>query len=81
LLPTIAEGNNNFMAALDSIGFTETERRSSASRFTSLGNDPKLALPDLTVNDLNEWIDRFASLEAPRYLADSGQYGLESVTD
>lgn len=81
LLPTIAEGNNNFMAALDSIGFTETERRSSASRFSDLGNDPNLPLPDLTVADLNEWIDRFASLEAPRYLADSGQYGLESVTD
>jgi hypothetical protein len=83
LLPTIAEGNNNFMAALDSIGFTETERRSSASRFSNMDNDPnpKLPLPDLTVADLNEWIDRFASLEAPRYLADSGQYGLESVTD
>jgi hypothetical protein len=86
LLPTIAEGNNNFMSALDSIGFTETERRSSASRFSDLGNNPKLpspnlSLPDLTVADLTEWIDRFASLEAPRYLADSGQYGLESVAD
>ncbi len=81
LLPTIAEGNNNLMSALDSIGFTETERRSSASRFSDLGNDPNLPLPDLTVSDLNEWVDRFASLEAPRYLADSGQYGLESVTD
>lgn len=81
LLPVIAEGNNNLMSALDSIGFTETERRSSASRFTSLGSDPNLTLPDLTVNDLNEWVDRFASLEAPRYLADSGQYGLEFVTD
>jgi len=81
LLPVIAEGNNNFMSALDSIGFTETERRSSASRFTSLGNDPNLPLPDITINDLTEWVDRFASLESPQYLADSGQYGLEFVTD
>jgi hypothetical protein len=81
LLPVIAEGNQNFMSALDSIGFTETVRRSSASRFTTLGNDPQLRPPDMTVSDLNEWFDRFASLEGPRYLADSGQYGLEFVTD
>jgi hypothetical protein len=82
LLPVIAEGNANFMSALDSIGFTETERRSSASRFTTLGkSQPGLPLPDITVNDLNEWIDRFASLEGPANLADSGQYGLEFVTD
>jgi hypothetical protein len=83
LLSVIVEGNANFMAALDSIGFTETERRSSASRFTTLGkSQPGLPpLPDITVNDLNEWIDRFASLEAPANLADSGQYGLEFVTD
>lgn len=83
LLPVIAEGNTNFMAALDSIGFTETERRSSASRFTTLDldDDPILSLPDMTVNDLNEWLDRFASQDGPRYLADSGQYGLEFVTD
>lgn len=83
LLPVIAEGNANFMSALDSIGFTETERRSSASRFTTLGkSQPGLPpLPDITVNDLNEWIDRFASMEGPANLADSGQYGLEFVTD
>jgi hypothetical protein len=81
LLPVIAEGNNNFMSALDSIGFTETERRSSASRFTSLERDSSLSLPDITVNDLTEWVDRFSSLEGPQYLADSGQYGLEFVAD
>jgi hypothetical protein len=81
LLPVIAEGNNNLMSALDSIGFTEAERRSSASRFTSLGNGSNLRLPDITVNDFTEWVDRFASLEGPKYLADSGQYGLEFVTD
>lgn len=80
LLPVIAEGNINFMSALDSIGFTENVRRSSASKFTTLGiGEPPL--PDITVNDLNEWIDRFASLEAPHILSDSGQYGLQFVTD
>jgi hypothetical protein len=80
LLPVIAEGNSNFMSALDSIGFTENERRSSASKFTTLGTGlPEL--PDITVNDLNEWIDRFASMEAPSVLADSGQYGLQFVTE
>jgi hypothetical protein len=80
LLPVIAEGNGNFMSALDSIGFTENVRRSSASKFTTLGSgEPQL--PDITVNDLNEWIDRFASLEAPSILSDSGQYGLQFVTD
>jgi hypothetical protein len=102
LLPVIAQGNSNLMSALDSIGFTEDERRSSASRFTTLETvPPKLSpsldrsasaqsvitrtghikLPDITFNDLNEWIDRFSSLEAPGILADSGQYGLEFVTD
>ena len=38
-------------------------------------------LPEVTVYDLNEWVDRFASLEGPSILADSGQYGLDFVTD
>jgi len=80
LLPVIAQGNSNLMSALDSIGFTEDERRSSASRFTTLGTG-QIKLPDMTFNDLNEWIDRFSSLEAPGILSDSGQYGLEFVTD
>jgi hypothetical protein len=80
LLPVIAQGNSNLMSALDSIGFTEDERRSSASRFTALGTG-QIKLPDMTFNDLNEWIDRFSSLEAPGILSDSGQYGLEFVTD
>jgi len=80
LLPVIAEGNLNFMSAMDSIGFTENERHSSATKFTTLGKC-ELDLPEITVNDLNEWLDRFASLEGPSILADSGHYGLEFVTD
>lgn len=80
LLPAIAGSNVSFMAAMDSIGFTENERRSSAAKFTTMGtgNPP---LPAITVNDLNEWLDRFADIEAPYLLADSGQYGLDFVTN
>lgn len=79
MMPVIAAANNNFMAAMDSIGFTDAERRSTAARFTGIGNGPP-TLPDMTVNDLTDWIDRFASFEGPSNLTDSGQYGLEFVT-
>jgi hypothetical protein len=115
LLSVIAEGNNNFMSALDSIGFTETERRSRAGSFSTLGAydytlkglpEPTFLaiadqlqqlfpditidnrtitftqiLPDITIYDFTDWVDRFASLEGPQYLADSGQYGLNFVTE
>ncbi|HEY2476560.1 MAG TPA: hypothetical protein VGI19_17400 [Candidatus Cybelea sp.] len=79
MMPVIAEANNNFMSAMDSIGFTENERRSTAARFTGIGKG-KPNLPDFTVSDLTDWIDRFASSEGPVNLTDSGQYGLEFVT-
>ena len=79
MMPVIAEANNNFMAAMDSIGFTENERRSTAARFTGIGTG-KPDLPDFTVSDLTDWIDRFASMEGPVNLTESGQYGLEFVT-
>ena len=62
MMPVIAEANNNFMSAIDSIGFTENERRSTAARFTGIGTG-KPDLPDFTVSDLTDWIDRFASME------------------
>jgi hypothetical protein len=126
MLSVIAEGNMNFMSAMDSIGFTENERRSNASKFTILTGFASLTgtsrgdlirstvtvplpqpsgvwnlpldgdtllslgelqardltrwLPDITVNDLNDWLDRYASIESPATLSDSGQYGLEFVT-
>jgi hypothetical protein len=119
LLPVVADSNVSFMAALDSIGFTESERRSDAALFTSLDNlgetlfalsindplntdpdnpivDPDnpgspqfpititvdpVSLPKITLNDFNDWLDRFTTLEAPTVLADSGRFGLEFVTD
>ncbi len=100
LLSVIAQGNENFTAAMDAIGFAETERRSSAVRLRDIANFdelpkftiplsggggpgpalPALTLPDLTVYDLTDWIDRLAAIEGPRVLADSGQYGLSFVT-
>jgi hypothetical protein len=80
MLPVIAEGNANLMSAMDSIGFTESERRSESTNFVRLAPDTR-HLPNMTVNDLNEWIDRFASTEGPSALSESGQYGLEFVTD
>jgi len=89
LLSVLGEGNQNFMAAMDSIGFTENERRSKATKLSLLqgftviipGSDTDLGLPEMTVNDLNEWLDRYAALEGPTILSDSGLYGLEFVTD
>jgi len=101
LLSVIAQGNGNFMAAMDAIGFAETERRSSAVRFSDIAlldtlpvftiapaspgtpaapSLPSPSLPDMTVYDLTDWIDRLAAIEGPRVLADSGQYGLSFVT-
>lgn len=108
LLPVVAQVNNDFQAALDSVGFTESERRSLAARFdtlsgyktftppsqlkqngagaipptpTQLFGKTDTFLPDFTVYDLTEWVDRFSSIEGPGILADSGQYGLDFVTD
>ncbi len=105
LLPVVADSNISFMAALDSIGFTESERRSDAALFTSLATKlsnreftlsiggtvtnttnttitlPEVSLPNITLNDFNDWIDRFTTLEAPSVLADSGRFGLDFVTD
>jgi hypothetical protein len=89
LLPVVAQVNNDFEAAMDSVDFPETERRSIASRFTRLAALlplPSLPIPpgtlsDITVYDLTEWIGRYASTEGPAILADSGQYGLDFISD
>jgi hypothetical protein len=79
---------------MDAVGFSEPERRSSAMRLSDLADfddlptfsslnttsSASIKLPDLTVYDLTEWIDRFVSVEAPRNFADSGQYGLSFAT-
>lgn len=97
LLPVIASSNASFMAAMDSVGFTESERRSDAALFTNISPDlfllsindvldrgrgiGSVSLPDITVNDFNEWVDRFTTLEAPSILATSGRFGLDFITD
>jgi hypothetical protein len=94
MLPVISDSNASLMTAMDSVGFTQSERRSDAALFTTL--DPpetvrlesrdltittSITLPDMTVNDFDEWVERFTSLEAPSILSTSGQFGLEFVTD
>lgn len=106
MLPVISDSNASFMAAMDSVGFTASERRSDAALFSifgtpQTGTEPpnattislpffstsvadttfSLLLPDITVNDFNEWVERFATLEAPSILSASGQFGLDFVTD
>ena len=100
LLPIVAQVNVDFEAAMDSVGFTVSERRSLAAKFNTLSGfnvSPLLqfkgdldiaqsgsfatSLPDITVYDLTEWVDRFANLEGPGMLAESGLYGLDFVTD
>ena len=160
LLPVIAQVNADFEAAMDSVGFAESERRSVSVRLTALAGyraegtetiwkmlaellqsevDSRQAnivrktqqaipvsqrvktrdldldnlqlqiqvleqqkkvfqaladnyqggfigniddsLPDITIYDLTEWVDRYTSIEGPASLADAGQYGLDFVTD
>jgi hypothetical protein len=93
LLPVVAGSNQSFMNSMDAIGFTSSERRSDAALFTTLGSEFTLSidlplgttrrvkLSDITVNDFNEWIDRFTSLDAPSILSSSGRFGLDFVTD
>lgn len=110
MLPVIADSNTSFMAAMDSIGFTESERRSDTALFSNLGEplsisgtvfpidsneepvnsvtlalpnfaNVRVPLPDMTVNDFNEWADRFTTIEAPSILSTAGQFGLDFVTD
>lgn len=46
LLPVIAQANEDFQAAMDSIDFSESERHSTATRFTRL-SDPAVGIPSL----------------------------------
>jgi len=95
MLPVVSDSNASFMSAMDSIGFTESERRSDAALFITLETPPlvtltiqnnvvvesQITLPDMTMNDFDEWVERFTSLEAPSLLSTAGQFGLDFVTD
>ncbi|MCC5635161.1 hypothetical protein LC593_04695 [Nostoc sp. CHAB 5844] len=119
MLPVVAEGIASVMDAMDSVGFTESERRSDTALFSKLESQefglgfPKdgkdgvdantelkdafntrgfsphgseylltnVSIPRITVNDFSEWVERFASREAPSILGTSGRFGLDFVTD
>jgi hypothetical protein len=95
MLGVIAQANVNFMAAMDSVGFPEAERRSAASRFEYLDSGlhghagltklaalvgGKLMYSTMTVYDYTAWVEKLTRYDGPRYLTDSGQVGLEFVT-
>jgi hypothetical protein len=82
MLSVISDGTNNFMLAMDSVGYTERERRSQAAKLTTLAADPNNlgGLPDITIGDLTDELDRLSNVDGPAYLADSGQFGLELLT-
>lgn len=103
LLPVVAQATADFSNALESVGLSENERRSRASRFSTLetasieivpprtgsfvgttsGNPPLTTLsrwlPDITVSDLIDWLDRYSNLEALSAL--DSVYGIDFVTD
>jgi hypothetical protein len=94
LLPILSQANRDFGNALESVGVSESERRSRAYRFTTLQspvieisqcppapseNDIATWLSDITVSDLQDWLYRFSDLEAPNAL--TSVYGIDFVTD
>lgn len=99
LLPVVCQATIDFSNALESVGLSENERRSRASRFTVLAGLPIVIvdgtvsrsgneatprplsswLPDITVNDLIDWLERFSQQEAPSAL--DSVYGIDFVTD
>lgn len=107
LLPIVSQATIDFGNALESVGLSESERRSRASLFSTLNVDAiretetnprgcsvsgasvtiRVAertpigkwLPDITVSDLIDWLDRFSNMEAPSALEST--YGIDFVTD
>lgn len=122
LLPIVSQATTDFSDALESVGLSESERRSRASLFSTLNVDAIKAvdatgdmdtsstrisvirnnvlielpvpgetatvtekipigrwLPDITVSDLIDWLDRFSNMEAPSALEST--YGIDFVTD
>lgn len=119
ILPILAQANTDFENAMESVGFSQSERRSPAARFRILAetitlpateeekrkevearkqynqvairrdtetaapqtSDPKLLLPNITVSDLTDWLDRFANVEGPSILSDASEYAVDFVAD
>ncbi len=104
-LPVIAQINRDLQRTLDTIGLSESERRSDAMRFDRMAahvtfaapymtrlaldasgaravqGDLSKQLPDLTVYDFTDWVDRLSEREGSVALGASGQYGLNFVCD
>jgi hypothetical protein len=90
-LPVVAQATVDFSNALESVGLSEDERRSRASRFSTLNvasievRESNITttlgqwLPDITVSDLIDWLDQYANMEALSAL--DSVYGIDFVTD
>jgi hypothetical protein len=90
LLTAVTETNNNFLAAMDAVGYSENERRldlievgplalgtpGSSGLSRSLAATPAPSL--LTIGNLTAWLDEYGRRGAG-YLERSGQFGLEFV--
>jgi hypothetical protein len=105
LLPVVSQATVDFSNALESVGLSENERRSRASRFSTLEAAPielippptggfervvrnpasppptslSRWLPNITVSDLIDWLDRYSNVEALSSL--DSVYGIDFVTD
>ncbi len=94
LLPILSQANQDLGNALESVGLNPTERRSRACLFTTLRspvieitretpltteNEVSAWLPDITVSDLQDWLNRFSTMEGPGAL--TSVYGIDFVTD
>ncbi|MBD2157864.1 hypothetical protein [Leptolyngbya sp. FACHB-16] len=106
ILPIVSQAAIDFSDALESVGLSESERRSRASLFSTLNvvsiqqseqddisgvsqsREPRFVtvknqigqqLPNITVSDLIDWLDRFSNIEAPSALEST--YGIDFVTD
>ena len=75
-LAVIAESVQEAYFAMDSVFLRDAERQVTVLDFaTKLGNDFAKETP-LTVEELLDWIDGFASTEGPRMIQDSGKDGV-----
>ena len=70
-LSVMAEGVQEFNDAADSVFFGPDEREVAVLKFA--GHEP------ITVAELTDWIQQFASVEAPQLIQDSGKDGVIAV--
>jgi hypothetical protein len=87
MLPLIEGGNRTFLSVLETVGFTDAERRSEGARLIRLDPaqllpaPPLTMLPRYTLAGLTDWIERFTTIEGPSLLASAEQDGFDATVD